>query len=104
MAFLKGHIFPPTDQILSRRAKALGHPARVQILKFIALKRGAYLFEMRRMVKLSRPAVSGHLRILREANLIEVEVQGRYNYYTLNKKQLNRFQKVLNQLIDTVLR
>ena len=44
--------------------------------------------ELAAAFEISRPAVSRHLRLLREAGLVVEERQGRENVYTLQRKSL----------------
>jgi ArsR family transcriptional regulator len=38
--------------------------------------------------KVNQPTISHHLKILEEANLVQVRIEGRYHYYTLNQAHL----------------
>ena len=42
---------------------------------------------------LSRPAVSKHLRVLRDAGLVQAEEHGRENHYTLDARPLAEVQR-----------
>lgn len=88
MSFPKPHLFPTSDQSFSIRAKALGHPARLQILRKLNDMDGLYFHELAEYLPLGNSAVSDHLRILRQADFISVVEEGRYNYYTLNRTHL----------------
>jgi DNA-binding transcriptional ArsR family regulator len=103
MAFPKKEIFPTRDQLLSNYASALCHPARVFILRQLQRQGGLCVVEIERVVPLSQPAVSDHLRILRRTGLIRVRIEGRNNYYTLNADVLNQANDILCQLFDQVV-
>lgn len=68
--------------------KALGDPIRVSILKALCCER-LCVGDIVSRVNLSQPAVSHHLRILRDAGLVTAEKEGATVYYTLNKVHLN---------------
>jgi DNA-binding transcriptional ArsR family regulator len=68
--------------------KALGDPIRVSILKALCCER-LCVGDIVSRVNLSQPAVSHHLRILRDAGLVTAEKEGTTVYYTLNKVHLN---------------
>lgn len=68
--------------------KALGDPVRVSILKALCCER-LCVGDIVARVNLSQPAVSHHLRILREAGLVKAEKEGTTVYYTLNKGHLS---------------
>jgi DNA-binding transcriptional ArsR family regulator len=46
-----------------------------------------------RFPRISRPAVSKHLRVLRQAGLVEAREQGRENHYTLDARPLAEVQR-----------
>jgi ArsR family transcriptional regulator len=68
--------------------KALGDPVRVSILKALCCERLS-VGEIVARVKLSQPAVSHHLRILRDAGLVTTEKEGTTVFYSLNKDQVS---------------
>jgi ArsR family transcriptional regulator len=67
--------------------KALGDPVRKAILKAICCE-PLSVGEIVERVKLSQPAISHHLRILREAGIITAEKKGTTIFYSLNKDAL----------------
>ncbi|BBI32789.1 ArsR/SmtB family transcription factor [Cohnella abietis] len=82
---------------------AIGNETRQSIL--ISLAQGAHNLGMRvgeieRHTHLSRPAISHHLSVLKNAGIVSVHKEGTKNYYRLNARNsmLN-----LRSLIDQVL-
>ena len=73
---------PAVAEQLARRFKALSDPARVAIVNQLAGADELCVCQLR--LGLSQPTVSHHLRILREARLIEVaRKRGTWVYYRL---------------------
>jgi ArsR family transcriptional regulator len=68
--------------------KAMGDPVRVSILKALCCER-LCVGDIVARVNLSQPAVSHHLRILREAGLVNTEKEGTTVYYTMNKDRVS---------------
>jgi ArsR family transcriptional regulator len=62
-----------SDDRLAALAKALGHPARVRILRLLGERASCVTGELAPELGLAPSTVSEHLRILREAGLIETE-------------------------------
>jgi ArsR family transcriptional regulator, arsenate/arsenite/antimonite-responsive transcriptional repressor len=60
-----------SDERLAALAKALGHPARVRILRLLSVRDTCVTRELAPELELAASTVSEHLRILREAGLIE---------------------------------
>jgi len=73
----------PDDDSLAALAKALGHPARVQILRFLALQTTCITGDVVAEIPLAQSTVSEHLRILREAGLVQGEVDGPRTRYCI---------------------
>ena len=72
-----------TADALAARFKALAEPARVSILNRLAVDEECCVCEFDNL-GLSQPTVSHHLKILREAGLIEVARRnGTWTYYRL---------------------
>ncbi len=86
------------DEALADYARALGHPARVKLLRQIAGRRECISAELVESVGLAQSTVSEHLRILRQAGLIEAEPQPPRTCYRLRTQALERLKDLLNSL------
>ena len=100
MAFPKKEHFSPEDQLISNYARALCHPARVNILKQLQTRGGMYVHEIEHSIPLSKGAVSDHLRMLREIQFVNVKCQGRHNYYSLNLSVLAEADLTFNTMFS----
>jgi ArsR family transcriptional regulator len=75
---------------LAARFKALGDPARVAIVNRLAREGNVCVCQLTGPLGLSQPTVSHHLRILREAGLIEIAAKrGTWTYYRLVPDAVN---------------
>lgn len=63
--------------------QALGEPARQQIILMLAETEAMNVGEIAARMDLSRPAISHHLKVLREAELVKAKRRGTENYYAL---------------------
>ncbi len=63
--------------------QALGEPARQQIIVMLAETDEMNVTEITGRMALSRPAVSHHLKVLRDANLVSARRAGTENLYAL---------------------
>ncbi|MBA2615449.1 MAG: helix-turn-helix transcriptional regulator [Actinobacteria bacterium] len=68
-------------EALARRFKALADPARVAIVNRLAGAGEVCVCAFVGELGLSQPTVSHHLRVLREAGLVEAERRGTWAYY-----------------------
>lgn len=62
---------------------ALGDPFRQDIILLLAAEERLNVNEIAARVALSRPAISHHLKVLRQAGLVEMERVSRENFYAL---------------------
>jgi DNA-binding transcriptional ArsR family regulator len=69
---------------LGRFFSALGDPYRQKILLIFEPGEELCVNEIARLFSLSRPAVSHHLKVLRDAGLLVSEKRGKEVYYRVN--------------------
>ncbi len=74
----------PSEDRLARMLKALGSPARFQILQALAEKQACITGDIVGLTNLAQSTVSQHLKVLREAGLIEGEIDGPATSYCVN--------------------
>jgi ArsR family transcriptional regulator len=79
---------------LAARFKALGDPTRVAIVNRLA-GAGEVCVCAFEDLGLSQPTISHHLRILREAGLVDVSRQGTWAYYRLVSESIERLSRAL---------
>ena len=100
MGLTKTEEFSKTQNDLATITKALGHPARIAILKFLAKKATCQCGDIVEELPLSQSTVSQHLKELKEAGLIKGEIEGAKVCYCINEKEWRAAQDWLNQLFD----
>lgn len=78
---------------------ALSDPARQDIILLLAEKEPLSVNEIAEQSNLSRPAISHHLKIMRDNHLVAIEQKGTQRYYSLS---LDPSVVQLKQLIEIV--
>ncbi len=78
----------PEKQRLAAMLKALGNPVRFQIVEFLASNQMCITAEIVEHTPLAQSTVSQHLKVLRQAGLIEGEIEGPATCYCLNPEGL----------------
>lgn len=76
-------------------AKALGHPARIAILKILAERSTCFCGDITEILPLAQSTVSQHLKALKSAGLITGEVEGVKTCYCLNPEGIKELNSVL---------
>lgn len=86
----------------ARKIKALADPTRLLLLTLIARYSGFSLTvgDLAQYLGVSQPTVSGHLKILRESGLVEVERQGNRSFYRPDTEAMNG---LLTDMAETLL-
>src|ERR671917_2026239 len=71
-------------------AKALGDPVRVQLVDVLRKHAGKVcVCELVPLFDLSQPTVSHHLKVLRQAGIVDSERQGLWAYYYVRQEALD---------------
>ena len=78
--------------------KALGDPVRLRLVSLIGARDGGEVCvcDLTSAFELSQPTISHHLRVLREAGLIDSERRGTWVYYRLVPAALERMAALLS--------
>ena len=76
--------------------KALADPTRVAIVNRLASTEECCVCDLTAAFDLSQPTVSHHLRILRDAGLVEAERRGTWAYYRLVPDAIERLRHVFS--------
>ena len=88
------------DQELAKLARALGHPHRVAIIRFLLTSPGCIVGEIVEQLPVAPSTVSQHLRKLKEAGWIKGEIDGPKICYCIEPKAVARFNKLLDVLTE----
>ncbi|MDP9847716.1 ArsR/SmtB family transcription factor [Streptosporangium lutulentum] len=82
---------------LARMFKALSDPVRLRLLSLIASYEGgeACVCDLTGPFDVSQPTISHHLKVLREAGLVDSERRGTWVYYWVQPVALNRLSALL---------
>jgi ArsR family transcriptional regulator, arsenate/arsenite/antimonite-responsive transcriptional repressor len=83
----------------ARLLKALADPTRLRILSLLSRHEGEVcVFEIVESFTLEQPTISHHLRILRDAGLVDCRKKGLWAYYYVRREALSRAGEVINGL------
>ena len=78
--------------------KALGHPARLAIVKHLIQTPSCICGEIVAVLPLAQSTVSKHLSELKKVGLIQGNISGNNSCYCLNPETFNRIKLFLNTL------
>ncbi len=83
------------DEELATLTKAVGHPIRVKILRILAQRNTCICGEIVDELPVAQSTVSQHLKVLKEAGLIQGEVEGVSVCYCLHPRALKRLKALV---------
>lgn len=82
--------------------KALGHPARLAILQFLAETNTCYTGDISKELPLARTTINQHLDELRKAGLIQGHYKGSKINYCLNPEVIIELRKMMELLLNSL--
>jgi len=71
---------------IARFAKAMGHPARMAILEFLIKQDTCFFGDIHEVLPISKATVSQHLKELKDAGLIQGEIETPKVKYCINRE------------------
>lgn len=86
------------DRELGTLAKALGHPTRVAILRFLCQRGGCICGDIVDQLPFAQATVSQHLKVLKEAGLLQGTIDGPRVCYCPDPKAIARLKALLEEL------
>jgi ArsR family transcriptional regulator len=89
---------PEADEALAALARALGHPARVQIVRLLVRREACLCGDIVDQLPLAQSTVSQHLKVLKEAGLIRGEIDGPRVCYCVEPRVLRRLKALVGSL------
>ena len=95
---LQGPLAAKDADALASALKAIAEPARLRLLSLIQAQPGheACVCHLTEPLGLSQPTVSHHLKVLRQAGLVEREQRGSWAYYRVVPEPLAALREVLS--------
>ena len=82
--------------------KALSHPARLQILQFLANSSSCITGDISGELPLSRTTVNQHLKELKDLGLVKGHVEGVKTKYCLNPGKIELLNKLLTEFFQSI--
>ncbi len=93
---------PITDEQkkIARYAKAMGHPIRMYVLELLSKQSCCYSGDLTDELPIAKSTLSQHLKELKEAGLIQGEIEAPKIRYCLNKVNWNEAKKLFKSIFD----
>jgi len=85
---------------LARYAKALGHPIRVYVLDTLSKQACCYSGDLTEILPIAKSTLSQHLKELKDAGLIQGEIEGPKIKYCVNKENWAEAQLLFKEFLN----
>lgn len=97
----KTHVNIPLDklEVSSNLLRALAHPLRLKILAFIDSHKSINVNQIYIALSLDQSIVSQHLRVLREAELVVTERDGKFVHYSVDYARIEKAMKAIRNFL-----
>jgi len=100
MGLSKTEEFTKAQNDVAALAKALGHPARIAILQFLASQKSCICGDIVEELPLSQSTVSQHLKELKKVGLIKGDIEGPSVCYCIDAKAWGKAKALIAGLFD----
>lgn len=102
MGTAKTEEFTIKDNKIAKYAKALGHPARIAILRLLVKNESCFCGDIVDELPLSQSTVSQHLKELKDVGLIKGDITGRSVCYCIDEKVWEEAKECLSVLFESI--
>lgn len=92
--------FTQTDEQLALYAKALSHPARIFILRFLEQQSACFAGDISEQLPIANSTVSQHLKALREAGLIQGTINPPTIRYCINQENWQEAKRLFGAFFE----
>lgn len=83
---MKKEVLTNEHKKIARYAKAMGHPIRMYVLELLSDQNCCYSGDLSEVLPIVKSTLSGHLKELKSAGLIQGEIEGPKIKYCINKE------------------
>jgi ArsR family transcriptional regulator, arsenate/arsenite/antimonite-responsive transcriptional repressor len=84
---------------LARYAKAMGHPIRIYVLELLSDQSCCYSGDLTEILPVVKSTLSGHLKELKSAGLIQGEIEGPKIKYCIDKENWAEAQQLFRKYL-----
>ncbi|MCF8349237.1 MAG: metalloregulator ArsR/SmtB family transcription factor [Bacteroidales bacterium] len=86
-------------QKTARYAKAMGHPVRLHVLELLSTQNCCYSGDLSEELRIAKSTLSQHLKELKDAGLIQGEIEAPKIRYCLNRENWAEARQLFGKLL-----
>ena len=100
MSQVKEIILDEKTEIASELLRAISHKVRLKLIAFIDKNKEINVNKIYGSLKMEQSITSQHLKILRDAGIVNTKREGKFIYYSLNYKKIRKLNNLVNDFLD----
>lgn len=85
---------------IARYAKAMGHPIRMYVLELLSKQSCCYSGDLTEVLPIVKSTLSGHLKELKDAGLIQGEIEAPKIKYCINKENWKEAKDLFKEFLQ----
>lgn len=98
---IEQEVFTEEQKQAARFAKAMGHPIRMYILELLTRQACCYSGDLSDVLPIAKSTLSQHLKELKDAGLIQGEIEAPKIKYCINKENWDKAQQLFKNFFDS---
>ena len=102
MGTTKTDLFTQQQNDMAMMARAIAHPARIAILQYLVKKNACVCGDLVEELGLAQATTSQHLKELKNAGIIQGNIEGVSVCYCINPSVWNQYQTLFNSFFTEV--
>lgn len=95
----KGNSVTNDQKAIARFAKAMGHPIRMHVLELLSKQTCCYSGDLTEVLPIAKSTLSQHLKELKNAGLIQGEIEAPKIKYCLNQENWKLAQELFTKFL-----
>ena len=96
----KENIISEDQKAIARYAKAMGHPIRLYVLDLLSKQSCCYSGDLTEVLPIAKSTLSQHLKELKDAGLIQGEIEAPKIKYCLHQENWKIAQGLFNKFLN----
>lgn len=85
---------------MARYAKAMGHPIRMYVMELLSKQSCCYSGDLTEILPIAKSTLSQHLKELKDAGLIQGEIEAPKIKYCINRKNWNEAKELFRHFMS----
>jgi ArsR family transcriptional regulator len=95
----KEEVITEEQKVIARFAKAMGHPIRMYVLELLSKQTCCYSGDLTDVLPVAKSTLSQHLKELKDAGLIQGEIEAPKIKYCLNQENWKLAQSLFSKFL-----